>query len=80
MEMSKERGGNRKVLLVDQVPEVNRKYTFSLARALKRQGINITVCGVEEDLPFYQGVEYTPLFLTYISIFFRLLTGTIIKN
>ena len=34
MEMSKERGGNRKVLLVDQVPEVNRKYTFSLARAI----------------------------------------------
>lgn len=65
MEMSKERGGNRKVLLVDQVPEVNRKYTFSLARALKRQGINITVCGVEEDQSFYQGVEYAPLFLNY---------------
>lgn len=38
-----------KVLLIDQVPEVNNKYTFSLAEALQAAGIDITVYGVEGD-------------------------------
>ena len=38
-----------KVLFVNQVLEENNKYTFSLARALIRNGIDVTVCGIEKD-------------------------------
>ena len=38
-----------KVLLLNQIPEVNNKYTFSLADAIASQGVDIIVCGIEDD-------------------------------
>ncbi len=55
-----------KALLINQIPEVNNKYTFSLAAALKKQGIDITVCGIKEDeVSKYQRVPTVGLFDSY---------------
>ncbi|MBQ4282510.1 MAG: hypothetical protein IJB96_01115, partial [Lachnospira sp.] len=52
-----------KLLLIDQVPEVNDKYSFALAKAIKEQGIDITFCGAKSD------VCKTDLFENYITLF-----------
>ena len=55
-----------KVLFVNQVPEVNNKYTFSLARALIRNGIDVTVCGIEkDDVSNYKDVPFAGIFGSY---------------
>jgi glycosyltransferase involved in cell wall biosynthesis len=38
-----------KILLLNQIPEVNNKYTFSLARGLMKQNIDLRVCCIEDD-------------------------------
>lgn len=55
-----------KVLLLNQIPEVNNKYTFSLARGLKQANVDVHVCGIESDDVFaYSDVDYLRLFGTY---------------
>lgn len=36
-------------ILVNQILEVNNKYAFSLAQAIRSEGINISVCGISGD-------------------------------
>ena len=61
--------GIMKVLLLNQIPEVNNKYTFSLARALLRQGVQVEVCGIEDDdVSAYTDVPYLNLFYSYSKI------------
>ncbi|MCQ5146251.1 glycosyltransferase family 4 protein [Enterocloster bolteae] len=58
-----------KVLLLNQVPEVNNKYTFSLARGLKNNGIEICVCGIKgDDVSAYIDIEFIGLFECYSKI------------
>lgn len=58
-----------KVLLLNQIPEVNNKYTFSLARSLQAQGIDIVVCGIATDnVTSYSDIPYCRLFEAYSSI------------
>lgn len=38
-----------KVLLLNQVPEVNNKYTFSLARSISKYGAKVVVYGIDDD-------------------------------
>lgn len=52
-----------KLLLIDQVPEVNDKYSFALARAIKEQGVDITLCGSKSD------VNKSHMFDNYITLF-----------
>ena len=54
-----------KVLLLNQIPEVNNKYTFSLAEAIKKQGIDIVVCGIEDDNVSDYHMPYLNLFYSY---------------
>ncbi len=54
-----------KVLLLNQIPEVNNKYTFSLAEAVGKQGVDIVVCGIEDDNISGYSTEYLPLFYNY---------------
>lgn len=55
-----------KVLFLNQIPEVNNKYTFSLARALRKCGIDVTVCGIEDDdVSAYSDVPYLNIFGSY---------------
>lgn len=55
-----------KVLLLNQIPEVNNKYTFSLARGLKQANVDVRVCGIESDgVSAYSDVEYLRLFGAY---------------
>lgn len=55
-----------KVLLLNQVPEVNNKYTFSLARALSLLGTDIAVCGMESDNYIdYSDVKIIGIFESY---------------
>lgn len=55
-----------KVLLVNQIPEVNNKYTFSLAGALINNGVDVTVCGIEDDnVTAYKDVPFIGLFGAY---------------
>lgn len=58
-----------KVLLVNQIPEVNNKYTFSLARALMEKGVTIAVCGIADDnISLYKEVAYIDCFENYSKI------------
>lgn len=58
-----------KVLLLNQIPEVNNKYTFSLARALQKQQIEVEVCGIEDDdVSSYTDVPYRNLFYSYSKV------------
>lgn len=58
-----------KVLLLNQIPEVNNKYTFSLARGLKESGINVKVCGIEtDDVSSYSDIPFKGLFESYSVI------------
>lgn len=55
-----------KVVLLNQVPEVNNKYSFSLARGLIRSGVDVKVCGIEtDDVSDYRNVPFLPLFHSY---------------
>lgn len=55
-----------KVILLNQIPEVNNKYSFSLAGALKKNNIDISICGIEDDdVSAYSGADYLPLFESY---------------
>ena len=55
-----------KVFFLNQVPEVNNKYTFSLARAVMKQGVDITVCGIEDDdYSAYEDVPHVNIFYGY---------------
>lgn len=55
-----------KVLLLNQIPEVNNKYTFSLARGLKKAGIDIRVCGIEDDnVSAYSDIPFINIFGCY---------------
>ncbi|WP_251552246.1 glycosyltransferase family 4 protein [Neobacillus muris] len=55
-----------KVLFLNQIPEVSNKYTFSLARALKKIGVDIVVCGIEDDdVSSYSDVTYLNYFYNY---------------
>lgn len=55
-----------KVLLLNQIPEVNNKYTFSLARGLKKAGVDIIVCGIEDDdVSAYSDIPYLNIFGCY---------------
>ncbi|MCD8179533.1 MAG: glycosyltransferase family 4 protein [Tannerellaceae bacterium] len=55
-----------RILLLNQIPEVNNKYTFSLARALLRQNVDIVVCGIEDDnVSAYADVPYFAGFRSY---------------
>ncbi|MFQ9933170.1 MAG: glycosyltransferase family 4 protein [Lachnospiraceae bacterium] len=54
-----------KVLLLNQIPEVNNKYTFSLAEALIKQGIDIIVCGIEDDNVKEYHTPYINYFYSY---------------
>lgn len=52
-----------KVLILNQIPEVNNKYTFSLARALCKKEIDVVVCGIENDnVSAYSDVPFLNLF------------------
>ena len=55
-----------KVLLLNQIPEVNNKYTFSLARGLRNVGVEIVVCGIEnDDVTQYSDIKYLNIFGCY---------------
>ena len=55
-----------KVLILNQIPEVNNKYTFSLARELKNVGVELAVCGIETDnVSSFPDIEYYGLFKPY---------------
>lgn len=55
-----------KVLFLNQIPEVNNKYTYSLARSLKKSGINIEVCGIQDDnVEQYTDVPQVSIFESY---------------
>ena len=54
-----------KVLLLNQVPEVNNKYTFSLADAISKQGIDIVICGIEDDNVSEYHTPYLNFFYSY---------------
>lgn len=55
-----------KVLLLNQIPEVNNKYTFSVARGLKNAGIDIVVCGIEnDDVSLYSDIKFLNIFGCY---------------
>lgn len=55
-----------KVLIINQVPEVNNKYTFSLARALMKKDVEVTVCGIEDDdVSTYSDVPFIDIFGSY---------------
>lgn len=53
------------VLLLNQIPEVNNKYTFSLAAALSKQDVNIIVCGIEDDNVSEYKIPYLNYFYSY---------------
>jgi len=58
-----------KVLLLNQIPEVNNKYTFSLARGLKNAGVDIVVCGIEDDdVSAYDDITYLNIFGCYSKV------------
>lgn len=57
-----------KVLLLNQIPEVNNKYTFSLADAISKQGVDIVVCGIEDDNVDSYTTPYLPYFYSYSKI------------
>ncbi|OON88456.1 hypothetical protein BXO88_01300 [Oribacterium sp. C9] len=58
-----------KVLFLNQIPEVNNKYTFSLARALKKGGVDIVVCGISTDnYEAYSDCEIINIFNSYSSL------------
>lgn len=55
-----------KVLLLNQIPEVNNKYTFSLARGLKKAGADVVVCGIENDnVTAYNDITFLNIFACY---------------
>lgn len=54
-----------KVLLLNQIPEVNNKYTFSLADAISKQGVDIVVCGIEDDNVSEYHTPYLNYFYSY---------------
>lgn len=55
-----------KVLLLNQIPEVCNKFTFSLAKSLKKIGVDIVVCGIEDDnVTAYNDVEFLNIFGNY---------------
>ena len=55
-----------KVLLLNQIPEVNNKYTFSLARGLQKNGVDVVVCGIEDDdVSTYRDVPFLNFFGCY---------------
>lgn len=56
-----------KVLLLNQVPEVNNKYTFSLADAIAENGVDIVVCGIESDNVSAYRSKYINYFYSYSS-------------
>lgn len=58
-----------RVLLLTQIPEVNNKYSFSLARGLKNQGIDVRVGVIEtDDVREYTDVPSVPIFESYSAI------------
>ncbi len=58
-----------KVVILAQIPEVNNKYTFSLARGLKQAGVDIVVCGIDsDDVSAYHDIRHVPLFHAYSNI------------
>lgn len=58
-----------KVLFLNQIPEVNNKYTFSLARVLKKSGVDIVVCGISTDnYESYFDCEIINIFNAYSSL------------
>ena len=55
-----------KVLLLNQIPEVNNKYNFSLARALIRQGVDVVSCCIsDDDVSVYKDVPMDNFFAPY---------------
>lgn len=55
-----------KVLILNQIPEVCNKFTFSLARNLKEIGVDIAVCGIEDDnVTAYNDVKFLNIFGNY---------------
>lgn len=55
-----------KVLLLNQIPEVNNKYNFSLARALIRQGADVITCCInDDDVSVYTDVPMDNFFAPY---------------
>lgn len=58
-----------KVVFLNQIPEVNNKYSFSLARGLKKAGVDVSVCGIEtDDVSAYKDITFLPLFESYSTI------------
>lgn len=57
-----------KVLLLNQIPEVNNKYTFSLAQAIEKHGMDIVVCGIEDDNVSSYSTKYLPYFYSYSKV------------
>lgn len=54
-----------KVVLLNQIPEVNNKYTFSLAKAIQSNGVDIKVCGIADDDVSAYNVPFLNLFSSY---------------
>ena len=58
-----------KVLLLNQIPEVNNKYSFSLARGLMKAGVDVLVWGIEgDDVSAYSDVPHLNRFCSYSKI------------
>lgn len=58
-----------KVLILNQIPEVNNKYTFSLARGLAKQKIDVRVCGIStDDISAYKDIPFVGCFEPYSNI------------
>lgn len=57
-----------KVLLLNQIPEVNNKYTFLLADAISKQGVDIVVCGIEDDNVANYSTPFLPYFYSYSKV------------
>ncbi len=58
-----------KILFLNQIPEVNNKYTFSLVRSLRKQNVDITVCGMEDDdVSSYQDIPFYGLIESYSKV------------
>lgn len=54
-----------RVVLLNQIPEVNNKYTFSLAKAIQDKGIDIKVCGICDDDVSAYSVPFLDIFESY---------------
>lgn len=58
-----------KVVLVNQIPEVNNKYSFALEEGVKRAGADVCVCGIsDDDVSAYAGTRFLGFFDAYSKV------------